>query len=115
MIPLCDVTQQYQHLKPEIDAAIEAVLAGGQYILGPNVKAFEQEIANYLGCRHAIGVASGTDALHLALRGLGIGPGDEVITAPNTFIATAEAISMCGSKPVFVDIEEKTYNIDVTT
>jgi dTDP-4-amino-4,6-dideoxygalactose transaminase len=112
MIPLCDVTQQYQDLKPDIDAAVEAVLAGGQYILGPNVKAFEQEFANYLGCNHAVGVGNGTDALHLALRALGVGPGNEVITTPFTFIASTEAIGLVGATPVFVDVDPHTYNID---
>ncbi len=112
MIPLCDVTQQYHDLKPEIDAAVEAVLAGGQYILGPNVKAFEQEVADYLGCNHAVGVGNGTDALHLALRALGVGPGDEVITTPFTFIASTEAIGLVGATPVFVDVDPQTYNID---
>jgi dTDP-4-amino-4,6-dideoxygalactose transaminase len=112
MIPLCDFTEQYQNLKPEIDAAVGAVLAGGQYILGPNVKAFEREIANYLGCDHAVGVANGTDALHLALRALGIGPGDEVITTPFSFIATTEAIGLVGATPVFVDVDPRTFNLD---
>lgn len=114
MIPLCDVTAQFDELSDEITAAIEAVARGGRYILGPNVKAFESEIAEFTNCEHAAGVGSGTDALHLALRALGIGPGDEVITSPFTFIATTEAILMVGATPVFVDIDPKTFNIDAS-
>ena len=112
MIPLCDLQLQYQALKPEIDTAIEGVCTSSHFILGPNVKAFEKEIETYCGSGHAVGVNSGTDALQLALRGLGIGPGDEVITTPFTFIATSEAICMVGATPVFVDIDLQTFNID---
>ncbi len=112
MIPLCDLTLQYRNLKQEIDAAMQAVAEQGHYVLGPNVKAFEAEMAAYCGCRYAIGVGNGTDALHLALRALGIGPGDEVITTPFTFVATTEAIGMVGARPVFIDIEPRTFNID---
>jgi len=111
-IPLCDVKLQYQQLKQAIDAAMQATAASGRYILGENVHAFENEIADYCGCYHAVGVASGTDALHLALRALDIGPGDEVITTPFTFIATTEAIGMVGAKPVFVDIDPHTFNLN---
>lgn len=113
MLPMVDLKAQYQILKPEIDEALAQALTGGQFILGPNVKAFEEEVATYLGVTHAVGVASGTDALHLALVAAGIGAGDEVITTPFTFIATAEAIRYVGARPVFVDIDEKTFNIDV--
>ena len=113
MVPLCDLKQQYQSLQTEIDAAMQKVAASGHYVLGPEVKAFEQEMAEYHDCKYAIGVGSGTDALHLSLRALGIGPGDEVITTPFTFIATTEAIGMVGAKPVFVDIDPDTFNIDV--
>ena len=111
-IPLTDLRAQYDAIAGEVDAAIHRVLRQGQFILGPEVKAFEEEMAAYCGTRHAVGVASGTDALHLALLACGVGPGDEVITVPFTFIATAESISRCGAKPVFVDIEPKTCNID---
>ncbi|MFM7034252.1 MAG: aminotransferase class I/II-fold pyridoxal phosphate-dependent enzyme [Planctomycetia bacterium] len=111
-IPVCDVRPQYAQLKDEIDAVMKDVAAAGNFILGPNVKAFEQEMAAYCGCSHAVGVANGTDALHLALRALSIGPGDEVITTPFTFVATTEAILMVGATPVFVDIDLRTFNID---
>ena len=112
MIPLCDVQRQYVELQPEIDSAVQQAMADGRYILGPNVKAFEQEMADYLDCEYAVGVNSGTDALHLALRALNVGPGDEVITTPFTFVATTEAIGMVGATPVFVDIDPHTFNID---
>ena len=112
MIPMVDLQRQYQSLRPEIDAALQEVLAGARYILGPNVQELEQELAAYLGVEHAITCASGTDALHLALAAAGIGPGDEVITTPFTFIATAEAIRYVGAVPVFVDIDPRTFNID---
>ncbi|HER34285.1 MAG TPA: DegT/DnrJ/EryC1/StrS family aminotransferase [Halothiobacillaceae bacterium] len=111
-IPMVDLSAQYQALKAEIDAGLQATLDTTQFILGPNVRAFEAEAAAYLGVKHAIGVANGTDALHLALLAAGIGEGDEVITSPFTFIATAEAIRYVGARPVFVDIDPKTFNID---
>lgn len=111
-VPLVDLKAQYHSLKREIDEAIQRVIASGQYILGPEVKAFEEEMGSYLGARYAVGVASGTDALQLALLACGIKPGVEVITTPFTFIATVESIAKCGAKPVFVDIDPKTYNID---
>jgi dTDP-4-amino-4,6-dideoxygalactose transaminase len=110
--PLVDLKAQYDTIKEEIDAAIHRVVRSGQFILGSEVKAFEDEMAAYCGTRYAVGVASGTDALHLALLACGIKAGDEVITTPFTFIATAESIAKCGAKPVFVDIDPKTYNID---
>jgi dTDP-4-amino-4,6-dideoxygalactose transaminase len=112
MIQVCDLRAQYAQLKDEIDAAMQAVAEGGYFILGPNVKAFESEIAAYSGCKFGAGVNSGTDALHLALRALRIGPGDEVITTPFTFVATTEAIGIVGATPVFVDIDPATFNID---
>ena len=113
-IPMVDLQGQYQTLKSEIEPAMMAALESCQYILGPNVQAFEKEAAEYLGVKHCIGVASGTDALHLALMAAGVGEGDEVITTPFTFIATAEAISYVGATPVFVDIDPKTFNMDLS-
>ena len=113
-IPMVDLKQQYLALRNEIDSSLKDVLESTQFILGPNVRALEEEVAAYCGVRHAISVASGTDALHLALRGAGIGPGDEVITSPFTFIATAEAICYQGAEPVFVDIDPETFNLDVS-
>lgn len=112
MIPMVDLKTQYAQLKDEIDQGIQDVLESCAFILGPNVQAFEREAAAYLGVKHAIGCASGTDALHLALLAAGIGPGDEVITSAFTFIATAEAIRYVGATPVFVDIDPQTFNID---
>ncbi|MBI3088206.1 MAG: DegT/DnrJ/EryC1/StrS family aminotransferase [Candidatus Omnitrophica bacterium] len=112
-IPLIDLVAQYQGIKPEIDAAIHQVVSRGQFILGPEVEAFEQELAAYCGAAHAVGVASGTDALELTLRACGIGPGDEVITAAFSFIASAEAIIAAGARPVFVDIDPGSYTLDV--
>ena len=112
MIQVCDLREQYMQLKAEIDAAMQSVAVNGHFILGPEVKAFEREMADYCGCAFAIGVNSGTDALHLALRALNIGPGDEVITTPFTFVATTEAIGIVGATPVFVDIDPQTFNMD---
>jgi len=113
MIPLVDLSAQYIANKDEIDAAIGGVLEKGQYILGPNLSAFEGEVAQYLGVKHAVGVASGTDALVIALRSAGIGPGDEVIVPAYTFFATAGAVLLAGATPMFVDISPETYCIDV--
>ena len=104
-IPILDLKSQYQAIKAEIQTAVNQVLDSGQFILGPVVKAFETDVANYLGVKHAIGVNSGTDALVIGLRAMGIVPGDEVITTPFSFFATAESISMVGATPVFVDIQ----------
>lgn len=112
MIPLCDLQLQYANLRDEIDAAMQSVAVAGRYILGPQVKAFERSVAEYCGAEHAVGVGSGTDALQLALMALDIGPGDEIITSPFTFIATTESIEMVGATPVFVDIDPHTFNID---
>ncbi|HEU0264875.1 MAG TPA: DegT/DnrJ/EryC1/StrS family aminotransferase [Geobacterales bacterium] len=112
MIPMVDLKLQYQQIKDEIDRGLLEALEKTQFILGPNVTAFEEETAKYLGVRHAISCASGTDALHLAVLAAGIGAGDEVITTPFTFIATAEAIRYVGATPVFVDIDPKSLNID---
>ena len=113
-IPLVDLKAQYNSIKQEIDAAIGRVINSGQFILGPEVKKFEDAAAAFCGTKYAIGVASGTDALQLALLACGIKPGDAVITTPFTYIATAETVRECGATPVFADIEPKTYNIDPT-
>ena len=112
-IPMVDLVTQYRDLQPQLEPAFLKALGAAQFILGPNVQAFEKEAAAYLGVAHAITCANGTDALHLALLAAGIGPGDEVITTPFTFIATAEAIAYVGAKAVFVDIDPCTFNIDV--
>ncbi len=112
-IPLVDLQAQYRSIKTEIDAAIQGVLDRGQFILGPEVEALEQEVAVACGTRYAVAVASGTDALELSLRACGITTGDEVITTAYSFFATAEAIVAVGATPVFVDIDPLTYNLDL--
>jgi dTDP-4-amino-4,6-dideoxygalactose transaminase len=112
MIPFNDLKAQYRLLKPEIDAAIGRVLEGAHFALGPAVEAFERGFAAYCGTAHALGVNSGTSALHLALLAAGIGRGDEVITVPFTFVASVAAIEYAGATPVFVDIEPDYYTID---
>jgi dTDP-4-amino-4,6-dideoxygalactose transaminase len=112
-IPILDLEPETESLAEEFMAAIRGVIDSGHFIMGPNVRAFEDEVADYLGVAHAIGVNSGTAALVIGLRALGIGAGDEVITTPFTFFATAEAISQVGATPVFVDIEPDTFNLDV--
>ena len=111
-VPLIDVKAQYAPLLPELKARISEVLEDGQFILGPNVQAFEREAADYLGVEHAVGVANGTDALLLVLEAMGIGPGDEVICPAFTFYATAESIARRGATPVFADIDPETLNLD---
>lgn len=111
-IPFLDLTAQYRRLKPELDAAIQRVLDRGQFILGPEGEHLERELAAYCGTRDAVAVASGTDALILALRACGIGAGDEVVTPCFSFFATAEAIVTVGATPRFVDIDPRTYAID---
>lgn len=111
-VPFLDLKAQYETIKEEIATAIEQVLENTAFAGGPFVAQFENEFANYCQCEYAAAVNSGTSALWLSMLSLGIGPGDEVITVPNTFIATAEAISFTGAKPVFVDIDEKTYNMN---
>lgn len=113
MIPFVDLKTQYQSIKDEVTKAIEGVLDKTNFILGDAVFEFEQKFAAYCDSKYAVGVASGTDALHLAVKALGIGPGDEVITAANTFVATVLGISYAGARPVLVDIDADTYNIDV--
>lgn len=112
-IPILDLTRQYRAIQPEIDAAIRRVLESGRFILGPEVEGCEREIAEYLQVTHAIGVASGTDALLLALKALGIGPGHGVIVPSLTFFATAGVVVNVGATPIFADIDPKTYNISV--
>ncbi len=112
-IPLVDLKAQYQTIKPEIDAAMQSVVDNTSFILGKEVETFEKNFAAYSDVKYAIGTDSGTAALHLAFLLCGIGPGDEVITTTYTFIATAETISLTGATPVFVDIDPRTYNIDV--
>ncbi len=111
-IPMTDLKIQYKSIKNEIDPVISNVLESGRFILGQEVEAFEQEMAAYFGIKNAVGVASGTDALLLALLACGVGSGDEVITTPFTFIATVESIVKSGAKPVFVDIDPITFNIN---
>lgn len=111
-VPFVDLKTQYSSIASEIGGSVSEVLKDCDFILGAKVKAFEREFASYCGSTYSLGVSSGTEALHLALRALGIGPGDEVITQANTFIATALAISYTGATPVFVDVEEETFNID---
>lgn len=111
-VPLLDLKRQYQSIKNEIDGAVQKVLEGTQFIMGPEVKVFEENIVKYCGTKYAIGVASGTDALLLSLRACGVGSGDEVIIPTFTFFATAGVVSRLGATPVFVDIDPDTYNID---
>jgi len=111
-IPVLDLAPEIAEVRPALDAAWERVLASGHFILGPEVDAFEKEMATSLGVKHAMGVASGTDALVIALRALGVGPGDEVVTTPFTFFATAESVSAVGATPVFADIDPATLNLD---
>ena len=112
MIPIFDSKRQYAQIGAEAEKAVCEVMRSGCYILGPNVKALESELASYIGCNYTVALNSGTDALHIALRALDIGEGDEVITTAFTFVATAEAIGMVNAKPVFVDIDPDTFNID---
>jgi len=111
-IPFIDLKTQYQALKPEITARIDAVLEHGQYIMGPEVKDLEDKLAAFTGAKHCITCASGTEALLMSLMALGVGPGDEIVTTPFTFVATAEMIVLLGAKPLFVDVEPDTGNIN---
>jgi dTDP-4-amino-4,6-dideoxygalactose transaminase len=112
MIPYVDLKAQYRSIKQEIDEAVEAVLESSQFILGKYVAAFETDFASYCGAQHAVGVNSGTSALHLALLAAGVGPGDEVITTPFTFVATVAAVHYCCARPVFADIDPVSFNLD---
>jgi dTDP-4-amino-4,6-dideoxygalactose transaminase len=111
-IPMVDLAVQLDAIRDEVEAGFRATMQRGQFVLGPNVAAFEREAADYLGVRHAVGCASGTDALHLALVAAGIGPGDEVITTPFSFFGTVEPILHAGARPVFADIDPATYALD---
>ncbi len=111
-LQMVDVVGQYRRIKPEIDAALQRVLDSGQFVLGKEVGEFECKIAGYLGINYAVGCASGTDALQVAMMALGIGPGDEVITTPFSFVATTETIVLLGAKPVYIDIQPGTFNMD---
>ena len=112
MVPFIDLKRQYRGIEKEILSATRKVFEKGRFILGEEVSAFEKEFARYCGVRHGVGVGSGTDALYLALKTAGIGEGDEVVTVANSFIATTLAISFAGAKPLFVDIDPKTYTMD---
>lgn len=114
MIPILDSKRQYAKIGSEVEKAVCEVLRSGSYILGNNCKSLESELAQYIGCKYTVGLNSGTDALHLALRALDIGAGDEVITVAFTFVATTEAIGIVGAKPVFVDIDPDTFNLDAS-
>jgi dTDP-4-amino-4,6-dideoxygalactose transaminase len=111
-IPFVDLQTQYQNIKKEIDAVVQDVMTKSAFIGGPYVASFEKAFASFCGAGHCVGVGNGTDAIFITLKGLGIGPGDEVITAANSFIATSEAVTLTGARVVFVDIDPKTYNID---
>ena len=111
-VPYVDLSIQHNEMLPEIMRSLETVISSGRFILSEKVKEFEESFARFIGVRYAIGVNSGTDALVLSLRALGIGPGDEVITVPNSYITSASSIIIAGAKPVFVDVDRKTWNID---
>src|SRR5690348_6049928 len=113
-VPLLDLTGQNSALRPEIESALGRVLDTNAFILGGEVKQLEEELAEYCGTKHAIGCASGSDALLLALMAVGVEPGDEVITTPYSFFATVSAVTRLGATPVFVDIDPKTFNLDVS-
>jgi len=111
-VPLVDLRRQYEDIKDEVKKVIEEVLESGEYILGENVRKFEQEFANYCEVKYGVGVNSGSDALTLALKAVGVKSGDEVITVPNSFVSTANCIVFSGAQPVFVDIDPETLNLD---
>ncbi len=112
-VPFFDLRRQYEKLKVELEDAFRRVFEKGNFILGENVRLFEEEFANYSDTKFAVGVGSGTEALHLSLKACGVGPGDEVITVPNTAVPTVSAISFAGAKPIFVDITSDIHTIDV--
>lgn len=112
MIPFLDLKAQHQQIKREVDAAVSHVMDSAQFVLGPDVAAFEERFAAYSNVKHCVALNTGTSALHLALLATGVGPGDEVITVSMTFVATTAAILYCGAKPVFVDVDPRTWNMD---
>src|SRR5438128_3898271 len=112
-VPLLDLSEQHQQLRPELEAALARVLDTNAFILGGEVAELEKEVAEYCGTKYAIGCASGSDAILLALMALDVGPGDEVITTPYSFFATVSSITRLGATPVFVDVDPFTYNLDV--
>ena len=111
-VPFLDLKRQHDSIRTQLNQAIAEVIDSCAFAGGPFVEKFEKEFAAFCSCRHALAVGNGTDALWLIMRALGIGPGDEVITVPNTFIATAEAISLCGATPVLADVDPHTYTMD---
>src|SRR5271168_2231652 len=111
-VPLLDLQSEYAELRDEILPALDRVCKTASFVQGPEVEAFEREFADFCGIKHCVALSSGTAALHLGLLALGVQPGDEVITTPNSFLATAEAITYCGARPVFVDIDPATANLD---
>ena len=110
---MVDLISQYEKIKPEVDSAIQSVINKAQFIKGPDVLEFEKELQNYLGVKHVIACANGTDALQIALMAIGIEPGDEVITPSFTYIATVEVVALLNLKPVFVEVNKDTFTIDV--
>src|ERR1700681_2545154 len=112
LIPFLDLKAQYQQIKPEIDAAVLRAIDSSQFVLGPEVAAFEERFASYCQVKHCVAVNSGTSALHLALLAAGVGPGDEVITVSLTFVATTAAVLYSGAKPVFVDVDPTPWKIN---
>ena len=111
-VPFIDLKTQYESIKDEVAVAMQQVINSCAFAGGKFVEQFEKDFATFCGCKYAIGVGSGTEALWLSLLALGVGPGDDVITVPSTFMATSEAISFCGARPIFIDIDRETYNMD---
>ena len=111
-VPFLELKEQHRRIREELRSAIDRVIDSGWFALGPEVEAFEAAFAQFLGAKHCVAVNNGTSALHMALLALGVGPGDEVITVPHTFIATAEAVTAVGAKPVFVDVDSTSYTMD---
>src|SRR5881397_1299786 len=114
-VTLFDTRQQLEPVRGELERRIASVMASGQFVFGPEVEGFEREFAAYLGVRHVVGVANGTDALTIALRALGVGPGDEVVVPSFTFYATAEAVPPTGARPVFCDVDPETFCVTPET